>query len=202
MGIYPTHVAELSAISEPRAGTADTPLRRTFDVPRHAVILRATKAEEDVFPEASPLKKQSRFMMGAVLVAGAVGYLMVTGMRDAMVYYYTPGELTAMVETDPGYSEIGLRMGGEVNPGSVSFDQRTLDLHFHVADAGNADSRVPVHYRGPLPDTFEEGREVVVEGRFTEAGVFEASTVLTKCGSRYDAVEEDLIGTYGGAVER
>jgi cytochrome c-type biogenesis protein CcmE len=48
-----------------------------------------------------------------------------------------------------------------------------------------------VHFNGPLPDTFEEGRDVVIEGRFS-GGVFEASTVLTKCGSRYEAVEEDF----------
>jgi cytochrome c-type biogenesis protein CcmE len=33
---------------------------------------------------------------------------------------------------------------------------------------------------------------VVVEGKMTAAGTFEATTVLTKCGSRYEAVEEDF----------
>jgi cytochrome c-type biogenesis protein CcmE len=32
---------------------------------------------------------------------------------------------------------------------------------------------------------------VVVEGRYSAAGGFEASTVLTKCGSRYEAGAED-----------
>jgi cytochrome c-type biogenesis protein CcmE len=49
-----------------------------------------------------------------------------------------------------------------------------------------------VHYQGPLPDTFQEGRDVVIEGQLTSGGTFEASTVLTKCGSRYEAVEEDF----------
>ena len=33
----------------------------------------------------------------------------------------------------------------------------------------------------------------MVEGRFTEAGVFEATTLLTKCGSRYEAGAEDYL---------
>ena len=75
-------------------------------------------------------------------------------------------------------------------PGSVQFDQRTLDLRFTIVDIETGRTSFPVHYQGPLPDTFEEGVDVVVEGRFTEAGVFEASTLLTKCGSRYEAGAE------------
>jgi cytochrome c-type biogenesis protein CcmE len=34
----------------------------------------------------------------------------------------------------------------------------------------------------------------VLEGRLREDGVFEATTLLTKCGSRYEAAPEDLAG--------
>ena len=34
--------------------------------------------------------------------------------------------------------------------------------------------------------------DVVLEGRFNAEGVFEATTVLTKCGSRYEASPEEL----------
>ena len=138
------------------------------------------------------MKKQSRFAAGAALVVGLVGYLMVTGMRDSMVYYYTPDELVAKVAADRSVHEVGVKVGGRVVPGSVAFDQTTLDLRFTIVDIESGKATFPVHYQGPLPDTFEEGRDVVVEGRFTQAGTFEATTVLTKCGSRYEAVEEDF----------
>ena len=32
----------------------------------------------------------------------------------------------------------------------------------------------------------------MVTGRYTAAGTFEASELLTKCGSRYEATEEDF----------
>ena len=50
----------------------------------------------------------------------------------------------------------------------------------------------PVEYDKVLPDTFNEDVEVVVEGRFDENGVFQATMVLAKCGSRYEAAPEDF----------
>lgn len=143
------------------------------------------------------MKKQSKFAFGAVLLVGTVGYLMVTGMKDSMVYFLTPAELVAKVADDPSMRDVGVRVGGRVVPGTVRFDQGTLDLSFQIAqidvktgELGTA--RFPVHYQGPLPDTFEEGRDVVAEGRMSPDGTFRATTVLTKCGSRYEAAEGDF----------
>jgi len=138
------------------------------------------------------VKKQSRFVAAAVVILGAVGYLMVTGMKDSMQYYFTPDELAARIAADPSARELGAKVGGRVLPGSVRYDQRTLDLSFTIVDIQSGRTRYPVHYQGPLPDTFEEGRDVVVDGQLSSGGVFEASKVLTKCGSRYEAAEEDF----------
>lgn len=139
------------------------------------------------------MKKQRRVLLGGIAVMGVVAYLMVTGMQDSMVYYHTPAELRAKVTDDPSYRELGLKVGGRVAPGSVRFNERSLDLSFDVVDIEDGLTSFAVRYQGPLPDTFEEGRDVVVEGRLNEAGVFEATTVLTKCGSRYEAAEEDYL---------
>lgn len=138
------------------------------------------------------MKKQSRFVAGALVLVAVVGYLAVTGMKNSMMYYYTPDELAAKVTADPTAHDMGAKVGGRVVPGSVKFDPRTLDLRFDVVDIATGRTRFPVHYNGPLPDTFEEGRDVVVTGKLTEAGTFEANEVLTKCGSRYEASEEDF----------
>lgn len=137
------------------------------------------------------MKKQRKFLIGGVAVAGLVGYLMVTGMQDSMVYYHTPTELLAKSSADPTYADVGVKVGGRVIPGSVQFDQRTLDLRFQLVDIENPATSFPVHYQGPLPDTFQEGSDVVVEGKYSANGGFEATTVLTKCGSRYEAGAED-----------
>lgn len=138
------------------------------------------------------MKKQSRFVAGAVVLVGVVGYLAVTGMKDSMMYYYTPDELSAKVAADAGVYDLGAKVGGRVVPGSVQYDPRTLDLRFTVVDIQSGRTTFPVAYNGPLPDTFEEGRDVVVEGKLSRDGTFQATTVLTKCGSRYEAAEEDF----------
>lgn len=139
------------------------------------------------------MKKQRKFLLAATLVIGLVGYLMVTGMRDSMMYYYTPTELISKVTSDPTIHELGLKVGGRVIPGTVSYDNRTLDLRFQVADIEGGPGTFLVTFTGPLPETFEEGADVVVEGRLAPDGVFHATTVLTKCGSRYEAGAEDYL---------
>lgn len=136
------------------------------------------------------MKKQRKFLVGGALVAGLVGYLMFTGMQESMVYYHTPTELLAKSAADPTYADVGVKVGGRVLPGTVEFDQRSLDLRFTLVDIEQPETTFPVHYQGPLPDTFQEGADVVVEGKYSADGGFEATTLLTKCGSRYEAGAE------------
>jgi cytochrome c-type biogenesis protein CcmE len=49
-----------------------------------------------------------------------------------------------------------------------------------------------VEYRGAVPDTFKPGAEVIVEGRFNkQSGVFSASTLITKCPSKYEKMSAE-----------
>ena len=60
-------------------------------------------------------------------------------------------------------------------------------LHFQLKDIGRATpARVPVVYRGSMPDLFETGRDVVVEGTLRN-GVFVAKpgSLITKCPDHY-----------------
>jgi cytochrome c-type biogenesis protein CcmE len=51
-----------------------------------------------------------------------------------------------------------------------------------------------VRYRGPVPDLFGAGRQVVVEGTMSD-GVLEADVLLTKCASKYEARTVDGAGS-------
>jgi cytochrome c-type biogenesis protein CcmE len=59
------------------------------------------------------VKKQRKFLVGGAIVAGLVGYLMVTGMQESMVYYHTPTELLARSTADPSYADVGVKVGRE-----------------------------------------------------------------------------------------
>ena len=137
--------------------------------------------------------KNGRFFVGLVGVAAVVGYLMWTGISDSMVYYLTPVELMERVEADPTFHEVGVKVSGRVVDGTW---QRRVDgggTHaFVVSDLEQPDVVFTVRYDDVLPDTFNDEAEVVVEGAYGADGVFRAHTVLTKCGSRYEAAGEEL----------
>jgi cytochrome c-type biogenesis protein CcmE len=142
------------------------------------------------FAGAGLMNKDRRFFAGLVGVAAIVTWLIWTGVSETMVYYLTPSELMARVESDPLARERGFRVSGLVVAGSHRSHVDELLHTFTVADPDNPDAVITVHFRHPLPDTFNDEAEVVMEGRYLGEGVFEATEVLTKCGSRYEAMPE------------
>jgi cytochrome c-type biogenesis protein CcmE len=60
-----------------------------------------------------------------------------------------------------------------------------MGAHFQLVDKDNADLKLWVDYRGILPDTFQEGAEVIVEGSLRPAA-FSATSLITKCPSKYE----------------
>lgn len=81
----------------------------------------------------------------------------------------------------------GVKVGAKVVPGTVVRDSSGRMVTFEMTD-GTA--TYPVVYRGIIPDTFSDSVEVVVEGRLDNTGTFQATTLLAKCASRYEATPE------------
>ena len=132
------------------------------------------------------MKPGTRFLLGAaVIVAGTAG-LIATGVKETGVYFLTPTELIARTAADPTFHDVGLKVGAKVVPGSVQRDRATRTIAFRVTDGA---SEFPVTYTGLVPDTFTDASniEVIVEGKYGRDGVFHATEVLAKCGSRYEA---------------
>ena len=124
-------------------------------------------------------RKQRRLVLigsGMVVLAIAVG-LVLNAMRDSIVFFSTPSEV-AEKHIAAGKR---FRLGGMVLPGSVTRGDNLL-IGFVVTD-GN--TKIPVNYRGALPDLFREGQGVVTEGRLDAGGTFVADTVLAKHDETY-----------------
>lgn len=142
------------------------------------------------------MAKNGRFMVGLVGVAAVVTYLIWTGVSDTMVYYLTPSELEARILEDPTFRDVGVKVSGRVVPGSHVEVEGELLHRFDIHDLENEDVVITVEYDNVLPDTFSDSEsmvvDAVVEGRYRADGTFEATTVLTKCGSRYEASPEEL----------
>ena len=140
------------------------------------------------------MSRDRRFFAGLVGVAAVVSYLIYTGISDTMVYYLTPAELLTRIEASPETMEQGVKVNGMLVPGSYANSTEELLHTFLVEDPEDASVRLKVQFRHPLPDTFDDSGEVdievVMQGRYRADGVFEATEVLTKCGSRYEAMPE------------
>lgn len=132
------------------------------------------------------MKPGTKFLIGALVIIAGVTSLIVTGVKETGVYFLTPTELVTRTEADPSFHDVGIKVGAKVVPGSVRRDPNARTIDFRVTDGTR---EFPVTYTGIVPDTFTDASniEVIVEGKYGRDGVFHATEVLAKCGSRYEA---------------
>ena len=128
-----------------------------------------------------------KFVVAGTIIIGTVSYLMFSGINDSMVYYYTVSE---MFDRIPEVSGTGIRVSGHVSPGTIRKDTERSQVEFLVFEKDD-DHVLPVIYQGIIPDTFKDNAEVVVEGTYSsEKKRFQATVLLAKCPSKYQALEE------------
>ena len=132
------------------------------------------------------MKAGTKFLAGALVIVAGVAGLIISGVKETGVYFLTPTELLAKTQTDPSFHDVGLKVGAHVVPGSVRRDASARTIDFRISDGSH---EFPVTYSGLVPDTFTDASniEVIVEGKYGRDGVFHATEVLAKCGSRYEA---------------
>ncbi|MFN2543354.1 MAG: cytochrome c maturation protein CcmE [Actinomycetota bacterium] len=118
-----------------------------------------------------------RVIVALLVIAGALSWILVSGLRNSLVYYRTPTELLRM-----GRSALGepTRLGGFVVPGSVR--RAPGALRFVVSDGT---TRLSVICTSGVPSLFRSGQGVVLEGHEAEDGAFHADTVLVKHNGVY-----------------
>lgn len=131
------------------------------------------------------MKPGHKFILGAGLIVASVAFLMTEGVKEFGQFSLTPSELAAKTAADPSFYDLGLKMNAKVVPGTIHRDAASQTIDFQVTDGSTT---YPVVYRGLAPDTFTDQMEieVVVEGRLGRDGVFRATELLAKCGSRYE----------------
>ena len=132
------------------------------------------------------MKAGTKFLVGALVIVAGVSGLIISGVKETGVYFLTPSELVARTQADPSFHDVGLKVGAKVVPGSVRRDPASRTIDFRISDGAH---EFPVTYTGLVPDTFTDASniEVIVEGKYGRDGVFHATEVLAKCGSRYEA---------------
>ena len=122
--------------------------------------------------------RQTKLLVGGLVVAVALVYLVFSAASEGAAYYVTIVELETQASLDRT-----VRVAGTVIGDSIVWNPRDLELTFQVADDGGV---LPVTYKGPRPDMFQDGAEAVLEGKRLPDGSFEARTILLKCPSKYE----------------
>jgi cytochrome c-type biogenesis protein CcmE len=144
------------------------------------------------------MSRKAKFLGGGLVIVAALAYLVYAGVTQSVVYFVTPSELGAAPVPGKAY-----RLGGMVQPGTLTWDPKSLDLRFTLSDG---QATVPVRHRGTPPDLFAEARGAVVEGTWSHDGYFQATTILAKHSEEYKAPHDgsqpgyrELLKTLRGA---
>ncbi len=126
-------------------------------------------------------RRNNRVLIGSVIIVAALVFLGFKGFQEGKTYYKTIEELADMGEDA---RDKRLRVAGIVTAGSIQ--RADGEVTFQIEQN---DLTLDVRYTGssPLPDTFKDGAEALCNGHDTADGTFEATTVLAKCASKYEA---------------
>lgn len=124
---------------------------------------------------------QTKFLIAALIIVAAVGYMIYSAVQSGSEYYATTSEIKSM-----GAQAIGqqMKLGGRVVEGSVQWDKGSNKVSFSLTD--DKQQVLPVAFTGVVPDTFAPGVDVVVEGKLGADGSFQANSMLAKCASKYE----------------
>lgn len=125
-----------------------------------------------------PRHKRFAFIGLGLFVLGVATVLILNAFQSNLVFFFTPSQV-ASGEVPQGRS---FRIGGMVEDGSLVRENDGLTVRFVVTDTAK---RVPVTYKGILPDLFKEGKGAVAQGKLNADGTFVASEVLAKHDENY-----------------
>src|SRR6185369_10745997 len=106
---------------------------------------------------ASSWRSRRGALAAVAVIVAAFAYLLYGGLDKNVVYFLTPKELLAK---GTRAVDVPVRLGGQVKPGSVVWNDTTLSLRFTITDGT---SEVAVASKGAPPQMFRDGMGVVVE---------------------------------------
>jgi cytochrome c-type biogenesis protein CcmE len=127
---------------------------------------------------------RSRYVIGGILAIAflVVGYLALDSSSIEYADLSRAEKLGKTVQV----------VGTWDQDGGSSYDAASNIFRFRMKDEHGV--AIKVELAGPKPNNFEIAESIVVKGR-VENGTFHATTVLTKCPSKYEGNASDLKGS-------
>ena len=126
---------------------------------------------------------KKNYVIGGVILAVVTGYLFYLSFDSSLSYYVTVSEL---VDKGPEIYDTNIRVAGKVADSPVDWGAEEIELNFAVTEGGQT---LLVLYHGPKPDGFTAGADIVVEGKYYPDNIFQATSIVLKCPSKYELEE-------------
>jgi len=157
--------------------------------------------------------KINKFVIGGLLVLGAVALLIWNATTSTQEFFLTVDELNAK---GAAVMDKNVRVSGAVIGDTIQYDPQTLTLRFEVAHvpADNAEletegglaqalheavtdpsrARMTIVYVGVKPDLLRDEAQAIVTGQLQPDGTFHAEELLLKCPTRYEEAIPEQAG--------
>jgi cytochrome c-type biogenesis protein CcmE len=146
-----------------------------------------------------------KFVVGLLLILGAVGYLVVSGTLGGARFFITVDDLMGNREAYAGQT---VRVSGAVVGDTIRYDSENLIIEFTVAnvpaetdDIGTAlhvavndpdATRMQVRVEGQVkPELLQHEAQAIMTGTLGSDGVFHVSELNLKCPSRFIESQPD-----------
>jgi cytochrome c-type biogenesis protein CcmE len=134
-------------------------------------------------------KYQIKYLIGAGLILAVIVGLIGFGLTQTGQWAVNLAELKAKGNAAIGQ---GVRVSGQLEANSIEKDVKANQIAFVLTDGTN---RLPISYKGVVPDTFDRAVEVIAEGKMNSDGSFTATNLLARCPSKYDESKIELYDT-------
>lgn len=111
--------------------------------------------------------------MPALMVVLAVGL----GFTAYSLFFHSGADsltVTELKSQAESFSDRQVKVEGRIVPGSISWDERTKEISFALADDKGS---LTVVYEGVIPDSFKPGTDLVVEGTYNSDNTLQASSL-------------------------
>jgi cytochrome c-type biogenesis protein CcmE len=153
-----------------------------------------------------------KFIVGGIVIVGAIIYLIVSSLNANIQYFLTVEEVVAQNQAGE-LAGRNIRVSGAVLGDSIKYDIDTLELSFTivhveadnelVADEGGlalalhnavmdqSRPRMDVVYTGPVPDLLQNEAQAILTGEILPNGIFQADEILLKCPTKYEGAVPD-----------
>lgn len=124
---------------------------------------------------------RAKFIIGALVIVAALGWLAFITLQESKAYYITVDEYSTVKGNFEGKT---LKLAGDVVAGSI--DRSKPQMEFVIS---SRDHQIKVRYTGKevIPDTFKDGSKALVEGKTAADGSFQANHIEAKCASKYES---------------